>query len=427
MTKPSVFVYFSTFLFIALVSLSCKKEDDNPVSGTEPAVPTLASPANGATNQSASLTLTWNASEGAASYSLQVSTSTSFSPATYDQDGLTVTSQTVSGLSSATTYYWRVRATNSAGTSGWSSPPWAFRTGSGGVLPTVTTSPVSGVTSNSASCGGNVLSQGSAPVTARGVCWSTVQGPTIADNVTVDGSGTGSYSSSIAGLSTSTRYYVRAYATTSAGTSYGTQESFMTVGSAGTPCPGTPTVTYAGKTYNTIQIGGQCWMKENLDVGSMIPGTQDQANNSSIEKYCYNNSPANCNTYGGLYQWNEAMQYSNTPAGRGICPPGWHIPMLDEFLALRTFVGSSGNALKEVGQGIGGGAGTNTSGFSALLAGYRNPGGTFQNQTGNTFFWTSTQDGPSYARDIFLSGSSNLFALGSELNGNGYSIRCLRD
>src|ERR1035437_1786144 len=68
-------------------------------------------------------------------------------------------------------------------------------------------------------------------------------------------------------------------------------------------------VAYSGKIYSTIQIGTQCWLKENLDVGNMIHGIDTAKNNGIIEKYCYNDDPANCTTYGGLYQWNEAMQY----------------------------------------------------------------------------------------------------------------------
>jgi len=95
---------------------------------------------------------------------------------------------------------------------------------------TVTTTSITGITSSSATGGGNVTSQGSASVTARGVCWSTSQNPTTANSKTVDGSGTGSFTSSITGLSASTTYYVRAYATNSAGTSYGSQVSFTTSG-----------------------------------------------------------------------------------------------------------------------------------------------------------------------------------------------------
>ena len=77
------------------------------------------------------------------------------------------------------------------------------------------------------------------------------------------------------------------------------------------PCPGTPTVYYAGQTYHTVQIGSQCWLVENINAGTMINGSQSQKNNGIIEKYCYNNNSANCATYGGLYQWAEAVQYQN--------------------------------------------------------------------------------------------------------------------
>jgi uncharacterized protein (TIGR02145 family) len=145
------------------------------------------------------------------------------------------------------------------------------------------------------------------------------------------------------------------------------------------PCPGIPTVDYAGKTYNTVAIGDQCWLKENLDVGNMIDSLQNQSDNSTIEKYCYRNNPANCTTYGGLYQWAEAVQYKNgatnttspSPAFtgniQGICPTGWHIPTYAEFQTLATTVNNDGNTLKAIGQD---GTSTNTSGFSALFAGY---------------------------------------------------------
>ena len=85
------------------------------------------------------------------------------------------------------------------------------------------------------------------------------------------------------------------------------------------PCPGIPTLKYEGKTYHTIQIGSQCWLKENLNIGVMIDSAKNQTNNGVIEKYCYRNDPANCSKYGGLYQWNEALQYaSGTSKIKGI-------------------------------------------------------------------------------------------------------------
>jgi uncharacterized protein (TIGR02145 family) len=125
------------------------------------------------------------------------------------------------------------------------------------------------------------------------------------------------------------------------------------------------TITYEGKVYHTVQIGNQVWLKENLDVGTMISGSQDATDNGIIEKYCYADSPANCITYGGLYQWDEAMRYVTNVGAQGICPTGWHIPAFSEIQILLASVNYDPKALKAIGQGNG----TNTSGFSFLLAG----------------------------------------------------------
>ena len=193
-------------------------------------------------------------------------------------------------------------------------------------------------------------------------------------------------------------------------------------------CP--PTVTYAGKIYNTVLIGTQCWLRENLDVGTMVQGSVDQADNGTIDKYCYDNNPANCDTYGGLYQWNEAMQYSTTPGAQGICPPGWHIPTLAEFQTLQSAVGGDGNALKAVGQGAGLGEGTNTSGFSALLAGYRYSDGTFYNLGYYAYVWSSLQfrwTMPSYL--VLATDYPGVFMSSDYIQSRagGASVRCVKD
>jgi uncharacterized protein (TIGR02145 family) len=188
------------------------------------------------------------------------------------------------------------------------------------------------------------------------------------------------------------------------------------------------TLTYAGKTYHTIKIGSQYWLKENLDVGTMIQGTDTAKNNGIIEKYCYNNDTNNCNTYGALYQWNEAMQYTTTPGIKGICPIGWHIPTKAEFETLIATVDSNGNALKAEGQGSGVGAGTNTSGFSALLAGYSYYDYLFSNLGYSTFFWTSTEDYTNNAYDMYLYYlSSNIYYYNSAYEDCGFSVRCVKD
>lgn len=193
-------------------------------------------------------------------------------------------------------------------------------------------------------------------------------------------------------------------------------------------CAGVSSVSYAGKTYNTVQIGSQCWLKENLDVGTMVGRYGRQTDNGVIEKYCWDNNPTNCNTFGGLYQWSEAMQYVTTETAQGICPTGWHIPTLADWNALFVAVGNDGNALKAVGQGYGDGVGTNTSGFSALLAGHINIDGTNGGLYDYAWFWTSRYS--VYDNKAF---QVSLGGRGSGTSGNwanlqyGFSIRCIKD
>ena len=199
------------------------------------------------------------------------------------------------------------------------------------------------------------------------------------------------------------------------------------------------TVFYESITYNTILIGNQCWLKENLDVGTQVLGSVDQTNNGTTEKYCYNDDPANCTTYGGLYQWAEAVQYQNgatnttvtspplTGNVQGICPAGWHIPTNAEYLTLATTVGNNSNALKAVGQGIPGGAGTNTSGFSALLSGYRYVNGNFFSLGHYPDFWSSTEYSATYAYVMYLYYNDSNIYFYYDYKTNGFSVRCVKD
>jgi uncharacterized protein (TIGR02145 family) len=176
------------------------------------------------------------------------------------------------------------------------------------------------------------------------------------------------------------------------------------------PCPGTPTVTYEGQVYNTIQIFSQCWLKENLNVGTMIPGTQDQTNNNIIEKYCYNNEPDSCSKYGGLYQWDEMMQYTTRLGAQGICPSGWHLPMDEEWKVLDGAVDSQygiGDPIWDTSEYVGIGYdvglnlktthgwytnsnGTDLFGFSGLSGGNRTPEGNFVFVGCYAWWWTSS-------------------------------------
>jgi hypothetical protein len=168
---------------------------------------------------------------------------------TNDGSGTGSFTSNITGLLPNTTYYVRAYATNSEGTSYGSQI--SFTTQAEITLPTVTTSAISSITSTSAQGGGNVTFNGGATVTARGVCWNTTGNPDILDLHTTNGSGTGSFTSNISGLSPNTTYYVRAYATNSAGTAYGDPVEFTTISK-----PTVITSTASFVTATTAQGGG---------------------------------------------------------------------------------------------------------------------------------------------------------------------------
>lgn len=198
-------------------------------------------------------------------------------------------------------------------------------------------------------------------------------------------------------------------------------------------CLGILTVTDPrdGQVYPTIQIGNQCWLQKNLNIGTMINSSQNQTNNEIIEKYCYNDIELNCNIYGGLYHWDEAMQYLTTAGVQGICPAGWHLPTDAEWTALTTFLGGesvAGGKLKETGTthwaSPNTGA-TNESGFTALPAGGR---GIHFNSLGLwTFFWSSTEYSSTISWSWYLYYSDTGVYRYSFFNSLGFSVRCLRD
>ena len=356
----------------------------------------------------------------------------------------------------------------------------------GTTLPTVTTGSVSDVTATSAMCGGEVTADGGAEVTARGVCWGTSETPTVADAHTSDGTGIGTFTSSITGLTEGTTYYVRAYATNSEGTAYGDQLTFMTSSSTtptpvdgdAIPCPGTPTVTdHEGNVYNTVQIGTQCWTKENLRTTTspstgtyLIPAADANYTYTGKQARWYNNDSATYApmNYGLLYNWNAAVDTFNTAYGetsvntsssnavsvtfnghrRGICPNGWHLPSDAEWTQLTNYVGSqseytcSGNS-NYIAKALASTEGwnsysgecypgdqsvtaNNATGFSAVPAGFCD-GSSFLSAGDYAYFWSSTQSYSYYAWYRLLYYYYAYVARGYDGKGSGFSVRCLRD
>ncbi|MBP5710358.1 MAG: hypothetical protein J6W84_05215 [Bacteroidales bacterium] len=260
--------------------------------------------------------------------------------------------------SEGSSFYLQNTSTNLYTTNGIWSKGYSFSVrclyGAGGQIK-VTTSQISSVGSTTAVCGGAVNIDGNTPITARGVCWSTSPNPTISNPHTTDGSGLGSFTSTITGLTPLIPYYVRAYATNSFGTAYG-EEVAVVIPNAndGATCTGTPTVTDKdGNTYNTVQIGKQCWMKENLRTKSYSDGrsiTYGASNTSTSTAYYYYpyGSNSNITTYGLLYNvaavFDGAGSSTANPSGiKGICPNGWHLPSRAEWTQLTDYVGANLN------------------------------------------------------------------------------------
>ena len=158
------------------------------------------------------------------------------------------------------------------------------------IPPTVTTANVTNIGTNSASCGGNVTNDGYSTVTARGICWSTSQSPTISDSHTSDGSGTGAFTSNITDLESGFTYYVRAYATNSAGTAYGNEVSFTTFSCPDITLPYLETFeSFTQSTTTATGVEPDCWELVRTDATSMPDDKRPQL--------CYNSSFAHSGSY----------------------------------------------------------------------------------------------------------------------------------
>lgn len=155
-----------------------------------------------------------------------------------------------------------------------------------------------------------------------------------------------------------------------------------------------PTPPPAPPTPPTIKLGNQVWMKYNLNVGTMINTIQDQSNNAVIEKHCYDNDLNNCDIYGGLYQWDEMMQYSITESTQGICPNSFHVPSDTEWKTLEIFLGMDPiEADKEGNRGTDQGAQMLLGGWTGLdfpISGY-SAAGAFYGLNFRTWIWSSSQ------------------------------------
>lgn len=344
-----------------------------------------------------------------------------------------VFTSSITGLTSGTLYHLRAYATNSAGTAYGNEVTFTTSTV---LMPTLTTAAVTTVTLTTAVSGGTITSDGGGNITAKGISVSTSPNPTVLG--ASSGTGTATYISNISGLTNSTTYYVRAYATNSAGTAYGNQIVFTTSVSDND-----------GNTYATVTIGTQIWMAENLKTTKLttnvaIPEVTNNAAWAALSTPAYSvyeNTPSNKTAYGLIYNW-FAVGTTN------LCPTGWHVPTDGEYKVLETTLGMAAGQLDLYGfRGTDQGTkmkstsgwqvanGTNASGFNAVPAGYRyGVDGVYKASTQLTYWWSSTQDGdPTKAWYRRLDGWDGVTAAenamvfrSAVLKAAGKYVRCLK-
>ena len=356
----------------------------------------------------------------------------------------------------------------------------------------VTTFAATNITSTSATLNGNFSNTDNVTVTAQGFEWKTASGGSYtAVNVTGE---TMTYN--LTGLTAFTSYTYRAFVTTAEGTSYGEAVNFTTLAAGGgtvegdaIPCPSTPTVTdHEGNVYATVQIGNQCWMRDNLRTTTspstgtyLIPAAGTGGTYTGKQARWYDNDSATYApmNYGLLYNWNAAVDTFNTAYGetsvntnysnavlvsftgrrRGICPAGWHLPSLAEWTALTNYVGSQSeysccnrsncNIAKALASTEGwntssepcavgnGPSANNGTGFSAVPAGNcqylfddSNNVAEFNMSGLDACFWSSTKDTyfqSSAKVGIYLYYNFPYSSGGDSGMENGYSVRCLKD
>ena len=183
-------------------------------------------------------------------------------------------------------------------------------------------------------------------------------------------------------------------------------------------------------------------MAENLNIGEMVLGEDEQNDDTKIERYCYNNDTTNCDKYGGLYQWAEMMQLPsrcNTEScykkieseHQGICPEGWRLFTWDDYDIIRDYNDQYGDGITGLRSQCF--HGNNASGFSLIGGGFRFENGTFKNLT-DAVFWTYPQE---HEYDVTLFAYSAFVSVNSDDNtgtqknrrgekSNGYSVRCVK-
>ena len=358
---------------------------------------------------------------------------------TTDGMGIGIFSHSITDLIPNTTYYVRAYATNKVGTSYGNEVTFTTV-----AIPEITTEVPNMITYNSAWTGGSNIQDNGFPITEKGICWSEQPHPDINGQHSVaDGTGTYPFAYQLTGLTQGFRYYVRAYATNSQGTAYGQEVTFIARNDAN-PCPGDTTVTdFDGNIYHTVQIGEQCWLKENLRSTHYVDGSY--FSNSSYP----DNDSANVPIYGLMYSWETAMNgaaSSETPgAVQGICPNGWHLPSYSEFQTLKNYCEATYSCVSKALASTSGWHYTNLSGcypsynsqlnnqsgFSAYPTGSLDSHPVLSGISYSTAFWSSTlHHSDSFSTcsytPVLMYIESDFYITWSPISGH-LPVRCVRN
>jgi uncharacterized protein (TIGR02145 family) len=300
--------------------------------------------------------------------------------------------------------------------------------------PFVLTRDVTNIFFRNASGGGTIGKFNGPAITAKGICWGNNPAPDTSDFKTYDGYGSNDFSSKMTGLLPDTRYFVRAYAQNRSGISYGEEINFTTPKE---PPYGT-VLDKEGHLYQTVIIGDQEWMAENLVTafysnGDPIPNVPDAMEWSQLQyngAWCdYNNTPSFSKIYGKLYNWHAVAD------PRNVCPTGWHVPSNNDFIVLTDYLGGpqiAGGKLKETGmdhwKSPNTGA-TNETGFAFLPSPQRFESGNFVYEFNRDagFLWTTTSNNRTVGW-LWSAGynSTDMQNFSIDMN-RGFPVRCIKD
>lgn len=324
-----------------------------------------------------------------------------------------------------TVYYLRAFATDGDNYREFFSKTISFVT-----VPQINTTLISEITKTTAKSGGSFEKVGNASIIDKGICWGTVQNPSITGNKTAFGTGVTDFAFTITGLLPNTCYYVRAYVINNKDTVYGQQRTFVTYSN-------NAIYDIDNNIYNVVEIGTQVWMKEDLRTthysnGDLIltASFTSSLNHENMPKYLwtFQDNDINISKVSRLYTWYAATD------SRGVCPVGWHIPNESDWDLLTSYLGGqtvAGGKMKESGtihwdqNHI---ESSNESGFTALSVGYQRADGytVIPYYTG-VFYWSSTEANSESAWIRKLESHNTYIGKFYQSKKNGFTCRCIKD